>query len=431
VTHDLATATVNPFRDYSPRGACAEVLVSALPEVLISGPAGTGKSRSCLEKLNYCASNYPASRYLIVRKTRSSLSDTGLVTFERDVLGLGNPMLIDGPQRPWRRSYRYANGSEIVVGGLDKPGKVLSAEYDVVFVQQAEEVNENDWETLTTRLRNNRLPFQQLLADCNPAAPTHWLKRRCDAGRTELLQSRHEDNPLLWMDNGWTDEGRRYIATLDALTGARRDRLRFGRWVQAEGVVYEGWNPALHLIDRFEIPDDWERFRCIDFGYVHAFVCGWWAVDHDGRMYLYRQLYMTGRTVKAHAEQIKQLSKGERIRATVCDHDAENMAQLREAGIPTRPANKAVALGIQKVQERLKVQGDGKPRLFVMRGSLVEVDRALERAKKPFAVEQEFDGYVWQNKAHKEEPVKADDHGMDMVRYAVMYQDSGKGVFFA
>ena len=96
-------------------------------------------------------------------------------------------------------------------------------------------LSEDDWESLTTRLRNGAMPYQQLLADTNPDAPTHWLKRRCDAGRTLLLESRHEDNPSVTAD---------YLARLDRLTGARLWRLRHGRWVSAEGVVYEGWDPA-------------------------------------------------------------------------------------------------------------------------------------------------------------------------------------------
>jgi hypothetical protein len=137
-----------------------------------------------------------------------------------------------------------------------------------------------------------------------------------------------------------------------------------GLWVQAEGVIYEGWDEQTHVIDAFPIPDDWRRFRVIDFGYTNPFVCQWWAVDNDDRMYCYRQIYHTKRTVKVHAQKINQLSVGENIEATICDHDAEDRATLEENGIRTQPADKAVSVGIQRVQERLKIQGDGKPRVF-------------------------------------------------------------------
>ena len=367
-------------------------------------------------------------RALVVRKTRTSLSESGMVTFEDHVLGADHPMVVDGPQRPWRSSYVYPNGSQIVLGGMDKPGRVLSSEYDIIYVQQAEEVAEEDWETLLTRLRGQTLPYRQIMACCNPDRPSHWLKGRCDAGTAKLLDSKHEENPVLYdlLARVWTAAGVEYIAKLDALTGARKQRLRYGKWVQAEGVVYEEWNSALHLIDPFPIPADWRRFRAVDFGYTNPFVCHWWAVDGDGRLYLYREIYHTGRTVKVHSDRIKALTGEEQIEATICDHDAEDRATLRENGISSQAADKAVSVGIQKVQERLKVAGDGRPRLFVFRDCVVEIDSALVEAKRPVCTAQEFDGYVWSDKATKEAPVKVDDHGMDTLRYAVMHVDAGR-----
>lgn len=731
----------------------------------------THNSFACLKKLHWLAGRYPKSRHLVVRKTRSSLSHSGLVTYERDVLGLDNPMVVNGPQRMWRMTYKYANGSEIVVGGLDKPGKVLSAEYDTIYVQQAEEVDENNWEVLTTRLRNGVVPFQQIIACCNPDRPRHWLKLRCDVGRARMLESRHEDNPILWDEVGgkWTPLGVEYIGKLDNLTGHRKLRLRYGRWIQAEGVVYDGWDPAVHLIERFDIPADWRRFRVVDFGFSNPFVCyddqteiltetgwvlfselprevpvstinpltkelefqmplayitqwyegpmikgtrkrqggadfcvtpnhrmiletkvarrwswhkadsmprwsaipvgwkpirqeedgavefqvphtqprrgrrgklspvqrldfarflglwladgsllkaggyytrisqkdfketvrailerlgwhyseredangvtdfrissrdlyewllenaewqpyqlkripqeilqwgcdslealldglllgdgrksragsrvfysgcglladdvqhlcsllgipsaiytriskgfgkealiyevhlqkhrrtfikslnistipyrgnvycvevpngilvvrrrgrpmvcgncQWWAVDGDERMYMYREIYHTQRTVRVHAGTIKEESRGEYIETTVCDHDAEDAATLEENDIYTEMAEKAVSVGIQKVQERLKKADDGKPRLFILKDSLVERDERLADAKKPTCTAEEFDGYVWDEKRgqKKEKPLKTDDHGMDCVRYATMYVDSFAG----
>lgn len=409
---------------YVPYGKAAELIACTLPEILISGPAGTGKSRACLEKIHSLMLQYPGARALIVRKTRESLTESALFTYEQWVLGPGHP-LTHGPQRRNRQVYPYPNGSRVVVGGLDKPSKIMSTEFDLIYVQEAIELAENDWESLTTRLRNGVVPYQQLLADTNPDRPTHWLKLRCDSGRTVMLDSRHEDNPRLWDGQGWTPEGEKYIARLDALTGVRLQRLRHGKWVQAEGVIYDGWDAEVHLIDRFDIPREWRRFRAIDFGFTNPFVCQWWAVDPDGRLYRYREIYMTQRLVEDHARQIKALSEGERIEATVADHDAEDMATLRRHGIPTTPARKAVKGGLQAVAERLRKVDDGRPRIYFLRGGLVEVDQALIEAKKPTCTEQEFDGYVWapaaDGKPVKEEPVKLDDHGMDTTRYAVMY----------
>ncbi|WP_149112819.1 hypothetical protein [Limnoglobus roseus] len=113
-------------------------------ECLLSGPAGTGKSIACLTKLFLFAEKYPGARLLIVRKTRESLTEAGLVTWENEVVPKGHPCL-EGPQRKFRSSYQFPNGSVIVVGGLDKSQKVMSTAYDLIYVQEAIELRESEW----------------------------------------------------------------------------------------------------------------------------------------------------------------------------------------------------------------------------------------------------------------------------------------------
>ena len=66
-----------------------------------------------------------------------------------------------------------------------------------IYVQEATELSLDEWEHLTTRLRGAALGSCQILACANPAGPNHWLKQRAEAGRLRLIESRHEDNPLL------------------------------------------------------------------------------------------------------------------------------------------------------------------------------------------------------------------------------------------
>lgn len=413
----------DPTRHYKAYGAALELWRRRDDEIVLSGPAGTGKSRTCLEKVHACCLRWPGSRWLLVRKTRESLTESGLVTFERKVLPEGSP-IAEGPARRQRQLYKYPNGSEVIVGGLDKPSKIMSTEFDGAYVQEAIELTEADWESITTRLRNGVMPFQQLIADTNPDTPTHWLRLRANRGDCVMLDSSHEDNPTLWdrIKRCWTEAGQRYLAKLDRLTGARKERLRYGRWVQAEGVVYESFNRSLHVIDSFPIPPEWRRIRAIDFGYVNPFCCQWWAIDRDGRMYLYREIYMTGRTVAQHAKKIIELSVGEKIESTDADHDAEDRATLAACHVPNQLAIKAIKANIQAVEERLILTGD-KPRLFIFRDALVERDTALEEAKLPCCTADEFDGYVWQKgsdgKPLKELPVDLNNHGMDTMGYAV------------
>ena len=94
--------------------------------------------------------------------------------------------------------------------------------------------------------------------------------------------------------------------------------------------------------------------------------------------------------------------------------------------MPTLAALKNVSGGIQAVASRLKKAGDGLPACLFLRDSLVEIDAELVSAKKPTCTEDEFDGYVWDTTGGQkrgEQPVKKNDHGMDVTRYGVAYFD--------
>jgi len=293
---------------YTPRGTARTVIECRDPEVLIVGPAGTGKSLACLEKLHLAALMNPGMRGLMVRKTAASLTTSAVVTWKRDVIPEAQQaglVSFYGGSAQEPAQYRYANGAVVVLGGMDKSSKIMSTEYDLIFVQEATELTEDDWEALTTRLRSNVLTFQQLLADCNPSHETHWLKGRCDRGQTTMLFSRHEDNPLLFDEDGnVTVFGAQYIDKLDALTGVRHRRLRKGEWSSAEGVVYEDFDSAVHLVNSFPIPEDWPRWWSVDFGFTAPMVVQCYAEDPDGRLYLYREWYHTGRTVPEFCDDI-------------------------------------------------------------------------------------------------------------------------------
>lgn len=411
------------------QGAMCKIWECLDQEILAEGPAGTAKTRTILEMLDFVARKYANARILVVRKTRASMTHSVMETYER---------FVQEPDVHFHvtdQEYRYPNGSEIVVAGMDKPSKILSSEWDIIYCNEATELTENEWETLSTRLRGGVVPYQQLLADCNPDAENHWLNQRAATDKMTRIVTRHEDNPRYWdADKGeYTPEGERYVkGVLDKLSGVRLLRYRKGIWASREGLVYDIFDRSIHVIRREQMPVLQTRFRAIDFGFSNPFVTQWWGLDNDGRMYLYREIYYTQRTVKVHSLQINGLSGSETITATVADHDAEDRATLRENEIDSVPAKKAIRPGIDAVIERLKVQGDGKPRLFLVEDSLVEEDRTLRERGLPTCALEEFGSYAWPkskpDRNDNEVPVDAYNHSLDALRYAVAYVDGFNGM---
>jgi phage terminase large subunit len=422
---------VNPqhFRAY---GNNAEFYYDRTHEQILAGPYETGKTLTMLHKLHTLLSKYANSRALLVRKTYTSLLASAVVTYETKVLPgkvdtLGMPRKFGGERV---EKFIYPNGSELVISGLDNADKVLSAEYDFIAVTQAEELALAEWETLTARAtgRAGNAPYPLVMGDCNPSYPTHWIKTRKGL---KLINSRHEDNPMLYDQTPpklLTEQGKRTLAVHDRLTGVRYKRGRLGLWVGVEGQVYEDFDVDTHVISPFDLPTSWARYRVIDFGFRNPFVCKWYAEDEDGRLFMYREIYMSQRTVKEHAELINKLSKAETYVATIADWDASDRATLEENGIHTEAASKDVKQGVEQVQLRLKIQPDGRPRLFYFRNALVETDPEMVDKRKPTCTVEEIPHYAYPSKARKgknvdENPIKIDDHGVDTDRYMCMYLD--------
>lgn len=216
-------------------------------QFILSGPSETGKTIALLQLAHRLALTYPGAQGAIVRKVYETLTPTVLQTLERKIYGekidernFKNGIVAYGGEKPqW---FQYPNGSRVWVGGIDKPGKTLSAERDFVYVNQAEELTLEDWQTLSTRTtgRAGTIAPGLLFGDCNPRGQQHWIQTESRAGRLTVFHSNHKDNPALY-DSGvdeWTEQGTRTIERLSRLTGHTHARLFLGQWVSPEGLVY-------------------------------------------------------------------------------------------------------------------------------------------------------------------------------------------------
>jgi|TARA_Y100000310_G_scaffold309675_1_gene354037 phage terminase large subunit len=413
-------------------------------EVLYSGAFGAGKSRIGDEKGYYLSVKYPQNRGLICRKKYTDLRDTTLDTWRRYVC----PEEAVESYNKQEHLMVLKNGSEVLFYGLDQWSKVGSLEVGWIFVDEVIEFTEEDWLMLLGRLRHPLTPFHQIFAATNPGDPTHWVYKRFyenqelkRKGITKVLESNSLQNPF-------TPQA--YRDHLDAsMTGRYRERFVEGKWISFEGIVYDVWDPSHHILQRdttnynltgdpnSPIPDDWERFRVIDFGFTNPFVCLWAAsathryegpagrqdripIPFNERVFIiYKEIYYSGRTASEHVKQITGHSTGETYRANFADWDAGDRADLEQGGVPTFRAQKEVSAGIQATYEAIAAD-----RIFYLEGSLIEQDSQLGLASKPQSLVEEFGGYIRPKGKDgkfnpKEDPAKVNDHGLDALRYLI------------
>lgn len=396
-------------------------------ELMYSGAFGAGKSRIGCEKGHFLSEKYPGNTGAIIRKTFSHLRITTMETYFNDVLPPSHQEHFD--KDTWTLTLK--NKSRIRFLGLDQKfgesSKVGSLEVGWIFVDEAVEIEESDWDMLQGRLRLNTVPFYQIFGATNPGPPSHWIYRRFfldnDPDRLKL-----ESNTL---ENTFLPQA--YRDRLNKFTGTYRQRYVEGKWVGFEGLVYKNFDPLINIIDPFEVPEFWPVYRAIDFGYTNPFVCQWWTTppEQSGERppgppavrpwYLIKEIYMSQRTIPQLAPQIHRESEGYRIALTISDWDAGDRAILENEGIPTIKARKEIEPGIQETYETID-----QNRVFIFRDSLVELDTELRRANKPTSTIEEFPAYRYNPsnlsrnpRNPKEIPLDRDNHGMDAMRYLI------------
>lgn len=420
---------VAPQRDekpYAPSGPHLQLFYCKNDEVVSEGPAGTGKTRANIEKLHLCLAKYPSARALMVRQTRQSISQTCEVTYTDEVLPVNSGVKFNHADQ----EYRYPNGSVLVLAGMDDPGKALSSQYDIIYCNEVTELSQESYEVLTTRNRNGVMPYQQVIADCNPGNADHWLYQR--AGVTWLF-STFQDNPRMYADGQWTKYGEDYISKLKRLTGYRYRRLYLGERCSAEGMYFDEWDSSIHVIRPIRISGGWTRWAAVDYGFDKPF-CSLWAAKGDEQIltpggmqrpiYVYRELYGAGVKDFQQADRIVQQSLGERIACYVADrsvfnsrkeHGMDSIADTyREHGLqPLRPSNSDRIAGWQCLRKALAhdLEAGEHPRLYVF-----NTCRNLIRTLPAMVV----DPLNPEDLADKIKGKATEDHAVDALRYLLM-----------
>ena len=431
-------------KGYKFRGGAAKMFRTRQREVMLSGPYETGKTLAVLYKLHLLNVLYPGSHSMMVMLEYSRIVSNMYPTFQKIL-----PLPLDHPLSPITayggiespKSLNYWNGSKIRLAGINDDSKVLSSEYDWICVSQAEHLSLENWEQLTTRCtgRAQHADWCQILGDCNPGPEHHWILNRKEI---LFLEQFHRDNPFLCEPHPdhpddekydtWTEQGEKTRKYLMSLSGLRYQRGFLNKWVGAEGMVYEGFSKEKHLLPHdYKLNPNWKRFISIDWGHTHPFVAQWWAVDPEGVMYMYREIYMTKRQTSEHVDMIKRLSEGEHIRYVVPDpRRPDHIDLLKQYGFRVQIPMTDVSIGIQLVQDRLRLQPNDRYGIYFLDPVLVELDSSLADGYKAKCTVDSIQSLVWKPRNKMtgskldEEPLKQNDDGADATRYAVVSQDA-------
>lgn len=305
----------------------------------------------------------------------------------------------------------YNEGSVDKIRGLSLVG---------AYVDEVSTMPESFWTMLLTRLS---IPGAQLFGTTNPDGPQHWLLvNYLERARAHLDihgQLHHHDGDdrlnlhrfsFQLRDNpNLTDE---YIdAVSSEFTGLWYRRLILGEWCLAEGVIWESWDPARHVVEQLPAIAQW---LCIalDYGTTNPFHALAIGLGVDGRLYVGHEWRWDS---KKQRGALTDAEYSERVRAWVAglgitpsywvvDPSAKSYrVQMHRDGQTSTLADNEVVDGIRDV------------------ASLFATGRLLVSAECKELI-REIPGYAWDPDASEkgeDKPLKVADHGCDALRYGI------------
>ncbi len=356
-----------------------EFFLSRARHTAYGGARGGGKSWAMRRKFILLALRYPGLNLLLLRRTLPELRENHLIPMQRELYGFA-------VYNSAERVFRFPNGSRIKLGYCDTMQDVYQyqgQEYAVIGLEEATHFTEEQMRFLTTCNRTTRKDFSpRMYYTCNPGNVGHaWVKRlfidRLYAENENpndylFIPARIYDNKVL------LDADPNYIRQLEALPEELRRAHLDGNWDVHAGQYFREFSRDRHVIEPFEIPSWWRRFRSMDWGYNDPCCVLWHAVDGENRVYTYRELYVRETRAGEVAAMVLELSRGESISYTVASPDmwqkrgavlsgaggfeGETLAELfTSSGLSLTPADNSRVPGWNRVRDFLAVAPDGRP----------------------------------------------------------------------
>ena len=240
----------------------------------------------------------------------------------------------------------------------------------------------------------------RLWFNCNPAGPTHWFYRewilKAEEKNCLRLHFTMGDNPSL------SPAIRQRYENL--YTGIFYRRYILGEWAQAEGRVYDFFQPEM----AGQVPDSCDQwYISCDYGTVNPTSMGLWG--RSGTVwYRVKEFYFNSRrecrqmTDEEYAGAMAELAGSREITAVIVDPSAASFIEvLRRKGWRVRKARNDVLSGIRLTSDALK------------EGRVVICEGCADCLR-------EMEEYVWDLSGGGTDRVKKEhDHAMDDMRYFV------------
>ena len=252
--------------------------------------------------------------------------------------------------------------------------------------------------------------------NCNPDGPHHWFKTGwIDKVKEKNLLYLHftmDDNLSL------TEKIKQRYASL--YSGVFFQRYILGLWVVAEGIIYDMFSEAKHIVSNIASNDTVKYYVSCDYGTQNATVFLLWQSGTNREWYCIDEYYYSGReettqkTDNAYADDLEVFIADRKIEAIIIDPSAASfIALLKERGFKIKKARNDVLDGIRYV------------------GTLLNLQKIFFHSNCKNTI-KEFSSYVWDSKAcerGEDKPIKQYDHAMDAVRYfcyTIIYKPTAK-----
>ena len=250
--------------------------------LVLKGGGGSGKSIFAGRKILERATSEPGHRFLVCRKVARTLRESCF----KQLLHQLSEYYPDSGYKVNKSDMviSFPNGSEILFAGLDDVEKHKSI-FNItgIWIEEASELLEGDFNQLDIRLRGKTKYYKQIIISFNPVSILHWLKRRffdqADP-RARTHESTYKDNRFLDEDYKRTLEGFRetdeYYFTVYCL----------GMWGVTGKTVFDG----KAVMARLELHVKPTRVGCFAFEDDGRTLSGIrWTDDEGGFIRIYKE----------------------------------------------------------------------------------------------------------------------------------------------